>query len=102
MWLTSLHDILKKKTIRGAGLISGTSADGIDVAICDFSLENNSYKSHSLIAFDTFPYAQETKKTIQASHSLSVQQIAELDMRIGEEFANAITALSKDKKIDPQ
>jgi len=43
------------KKIMGIGLMSGTSLDGIDLAACNFWVENGKY-AFEIVAADTFPY----------------------------------------------
>ena len=49
----TIEKLAKKKKLRVAGLMSGTSADGVDVAIVD--IKDNGH-AVDLIAFKTFPY----------------------------------------------
>ena len=73
------------------GLMSGTSADGIDAALVDFSSDypklHASYYS---------PYSRELRERIHGLLSVSGNQIhalGELDIILGKEFAKAANAL---------
>lgn len=99
MWGEKIQEIAKKKTVRVAGLISGTSADGIDVALCDFNLTDGEYHSYTPLGFHTERYDPELKKMIGAPHSLSVRDVAELDIKIGKSFADALSAVAKRSKV---
>jgi anhydro-N-acetylmuramic acid kinase len=72
--------------MRVAGLISGTSADGIDVAVVDIT------DSIRVLAAKTIPYAPEVREAIlsvsnAASHTAT---IARLNFLLGELFAEAL------------
>jgi anhydro-N-acetylmuramic acid kinase len=72
--------------VRVAGLISGTSADGIDVAVVDIT------DSIEVVASKTIPYDQEVREAIlsvsnAATHTAT---IARLNFLLGEVFAEAL------------
>ena len=73
------------------GLISGTSADGIDVALADFS------PSPRLHASLTHPYPEELRKRIlalaQGDGRIALDELAALDIEIAREFALAAQRL---------
>jgi anhydro-N-acetylmuramic acid kinase len=77
--------------MRVIGLISGTSADGIDVATVD--LEGQGYEvSAHLIAGFTTPYSADLRQRILATcagHPLSLANLADLDEAIAQAFAQA-------------
>ena len=75
--------------MRVAGLISGTSMDGIDVAIAD--IEDRSLE---LIAHDTVPYANDVRAAILAVSNANTHTsaIARLNFLLGELFAEALIA----------
>lgn len=71
------------------GLISGTSADGIDAALCEISGSGDS--SHvELLAFECAPYAPELRARILAACAghANTPEIARLNVEIGRAFAN--------------
>lgn len=75
--------------MRVAGLISGTSLDGIDVAIVEVDEERL-----RLLAFDTVPYAPDVRAAVVAvSNALThTGAIARLNFLLGELFAEALIA----------
>jgi anhydro-N-acetylmuramic acid kinase len=83
--------------MRIAGLMSGTSADGVDVAIID--IDNDKV---SVLAFDTFPYSAQLRRSILKlcnAQSGSVADVCHLNFVIGEVFAEAVTKLCKKSGI---
>ncbi len=81
--------------MRVIGLISGTSADGIDAALVD--LEGQGYDlSISLVDELTWPYPAELRQQILAlcaGEAVSLERLAELDDAVAQTFAQAAQAL---------
>ncbi|MEX0900638.1 MAG: anhydro-N-acetylmuramic acid kinase [Gammaproteobacteria bacterium] len=75
------------------GLISGTSADGIDTALVEFSDEG---PEATLVHARSYPYANELRAEIEAAvqaQQCPLAALARLDARIGDAFADAAAAL---------
>ncbi|MBP0031108.1 anhydro-N-acetylmuramic acid kinase [Roseofilum sp. Guam] len=73
------------------GLISGTSADGIDAALVEISGEGYELKV-DLIAGETYAYPEELQReilAIAAGTSLSLPQLAAVDDKIAQAFSQA-------------
>jgi anhydro-N-acetylmuramic acid kinase len=71
--------------VRVAGVMSGTSLDGIDVAIVDIS-----GKRIRTVAHSTTPYSSATRKRILAART--PRDISRLNFELGELYAKAIAA----------
>ena len=73
--------------MRVAGLISGTSVDGIDVAVCDITDD-----SLKLVASGTVPYPPDVRTAILriSNATAHVGEISRLNFLIGELFAAAL------------
>jgi anhydro-N-acetylmuramic acid kinase len=71
-----------------AGLISGTSVDGIDVAVVDLAQVGRPV----LLAFTSVPYPADVRKAILAISNASAHtaDIARLNFLVGELFAEAV------------
>ena len=83
-----------KNKLRVIGLMSGTSADGIDVAVVD--IKNSRLK---VLAFDTFAYPPSVRRAILDIERASVAEICRLNFVIGRLFADAAVKLCRRKKI---
>jgi anhydro-N-acetylmuramic acid kinase len=73
--------------MRVAGLMSGTSLDGIDVAIVDIER-----RRHRLVSFTTRPYPARVRRMILAVSNTDThtREIARLNVLLGELYAAAI------------
>jgi anhydro-N-acetylmuramic acid kinase len=83
--------------MRIAGLMSGTSADGVDVAIIDIDKDKV-----SVLAFDTFAYSDELRRDVLrlcGNQSGSTADICHFNFVIGEVFAESVIRLCKKSGI---
>jgi anhydro-N-acetylmuramic acid kinase len=93
----SIEKLIKKKMLRVAGLMSGTSADGVDVAVIDIN-----EKSFELIAFNTFAYPVTLRKAIFMlfqPQTARLDDICHYNFTLGEIFAESVIKLCKIKNI---
>ena len=81
------------------GVMSGTSLDGIDIALCEVDST-----SCTLLASHEYPFDKELKDTILAAISspITLAFLGQLDSRLGELFANAIVSFMDENKIAPK
>lgn len=81
------------------GLISGTSADGIDAALVRFR------PALELVLARTYDWAPALREQLvalgQQSIRLSLDEVGELDTRIGQAFAAAARAVLDEAHVDP-
>ena len=88
--------------MRVAGLMSGTSADGVDVAIVDIGPRDRGPRGHEisvrLRAFRTFPHPAALRRRIFAifdPETARVDDLCDLNFALGEAFASALIRLSR-------
>jgi anhydro-N-acetylmuramic acid kinase len=87
----------QKETMRVAGLMSGTSADGVDVAIVDIGRGGV-----SVLAFDTFSYPRTLRQRILAvcdPQTARLDEICHLNFVVGEVFSQALIRLTESSSI---
>ena len=80
-----------KMRLRVAGLMSGTSADGVDVAIVDIR-----GRKVDVLAFETFAYSSGMRRSILdlcQPETARVDEICHLNHALGEVFAEAVVTL---------
>jgi anhydro-N-acetylmuramic acid kinase len=86
-----------KKNLRVAGLMSGTSADGVDTAIVDIH-----GRGVRVLAFDTYPYRADLQREILGlcrPESARLDQICHYNCVLGEVFAEAVVRLCDESGI---
>jgi anhydro-N-acetylmuramic acid kinase len=99
--LELLYKIAQKPTRTIVGLMSGTSLDGLDVALCEISGagENTTVQ---LIQFDTVDYSEDIKteiRTVFAKETIDFQKLVLLNEWIGRLHATMILDCLKAWKI---
>ncbi|MRX41982.1 anhydro-N-acetylmuramic acid kinase [Flavobacterium sp. LC2016-23] len=90
--IRALHEIAQKKTRKILGLMSGTSLDGLDIALCEISGagENTAVK---ILEFETISYTEDIKTEIRkvfAKKTVDFQHFALLNEWIGLLHANMV------------
>ena len=86
-----------------AGVMSGTSADGIDVAIVDISGSGREYNFKlRLVAQHHLAYLPAVRQAVLAAmnaKSISVAELSRLNFLLGELYADAVRAAQKKSRI---
>jgi anhydro-N-acetylmuramic acid kinase len=94
---TPFNSITQKERLRVIGLISGTSADGIDAVAVDVEA-----RAVQVLAFKTFPYSPPVRKALFGlfnPETSSVDDICHLNFVLGDLFADAAIALCAEAGI---
>ena len=92
-----LYDILKKPVRRVVGLMSGTSADGVDAALVEISGKDEDL-SVNLVAFENISYPDEIRLRIFelfTPQTSTVEKIGHMNFLLGEIFAEAALSVIK-------
>ncbi len=84
----------QNKKVRVCGIMTGTSLDGIDVAVCDFWIENGK-KKFELVCFETFPLSNQIKFKILeiCSEKILVSDISNMNYLLAKLYYNSISSL---------
>lgn len=95
--LQALYQIAQKPTRRIIGLMSGTSMDGLDVALCELSGASETTKV-KLLKFETVVYTDDIKSEIRqvfAKRTIDFQHLALLNEWIGILHADMVLSCLK-------
>jgi anhydro-N-acetylmuramic acid kinase len=101
--LQKLFDIAQKDEKLAIGLMSGTSLDGLDIALCKFS-GNGLRTKFSLLNFTTIPYPDAFKKEVQqvfAKKTADLEKVCLLNEYIGAYHAELILQALKGWQVEP-
>jgi anhydro-N-acetylmuramic acid kinase len=101
--IESLYKIAQKTTRTIIGLMSGTSLDGLDVALCEISGSEKETRV-SLKQFKTIPYSEEIKAEIRkvfAKKTIDFQHLVVLNEWIGILHANLVLDCLQEWNIAP-
>src|ERR1700679_3414847 len=97
----------KAKAMLVAGVMSGTSADGVDVAICRVSppLREGGTARVKVLGHRAFPYSAEIRAAVLAAMDAkrtSAAEMSRLNWRLGEVYAECVAATAAELKLKPQ
>jgi anhydro-N-acetylmuramic acid kinase len=82
------------------GLMSGTSLDGVDIAICNFKEAISGWK-YDLLYAKTFPYDAHWHKQLENAYYSNGRELIELDRTFGDYLAQQINSAIAESKIAP-
>lgn len=114
-WIERVSRLMKAKAMTVAGIMSGTSADGVDVAVVRITPPRDSRKNNDaarmvypvnprlkLIAHEGFPYPAALRRAVLVAmnaDSISTAELARLNWRLGLAYAEAVRATLTRHKI---
>jgi anhydro-N-acetylmuramic acid kinase len=94
--LQELLRIQHKNPKKVIGLMSGTSADGIDACLVEIS-GSGVHSKINILAFETYPYDEATRTTILEActpEAGTIDKICRLNFDLGKLFANAVKCIA--------
>lgn len=89
---------VRPKRMFVAGVMSGTSTDGVDVALCRIAPGGNGAPKIKLIGHSGFRYSKTIRAAVLAAmdaRSISVADVSRLHWRLGEIYADAVESAAK-------
>jgi len=95
--MLSLQDVGDLRERRVAGLMTGTSMDGLDVAIC--RIEPGDRLVFELLAFETVPMPDDLRQSLAPERLTDIATIARINQRLGTYFADALDKVAGQDRI---
>lgn len=84
---------------KALGVMSGSSLDGVDLALCTFTLKDDRW-SFSLDDGCTVPYTAAFQERLQATMAGSALELARLDRDLGDMIGNACKEFLRGRPVD--
>jgi anhydro-N-acetylmuramic acid kinase len=85
-----------------AGVMSGTSLDGVDVAVAELTGEEESPNEASLVGFRTVPYGEPFRDRLAtAVEGARADELCRLNFELGRRFAGAVEITLADLALAP-
>lgn len=98
--LLRLIEIAQKPTRTILGLMSGTSLDGLDLALCSFR-----WKKPQLLQFKTIDYSDELRvriRAIQSKQEVNLQDVCILHTELAHYYADLILETLQEWDVEPE
>ena len=86
-------------TYRLLGLMSGSSLDGLDLALCHFGLQEGKVAHWEIEQAETVPYPASWVKKLRSAPELSGRQLVELDYQYGHFLGKCCKRFLKKHKV---
>lgn len=89
---------MKAQAMVVAGVMSGTSADGVDVALCRIGPGRGGIARVKLIGHAEFPYSKKLRAAVLAAmdaRAMAVADMSRLHWRLGEVYADAVESAER-------
>lgn len=93
-----LERVARKQARTIVGLMSGTSVDGVDAALCEVSGTGTTTKA-KLIAYRTLPFPPDVRAKIHEVFNGNVRQVCEANFVLGEIFAQAVIEIAREAAV---
>lgn len=81
------------------GLMSGTSGDGLDVALCQFQKKNS--WNYEIIQAESIPFPDSLNRNLQTSHQLTALELQLLDVDFGRWVGREVKAFCERHQANP-
>ncbi len=95
------HEKMEQNNWTTIGIMSGTSLDGVDLCLCDFSKQDEQWR-FKILHSHTYPYPKELEDKLTFNENLSATELINLDHELGLYFGGLVLKFLKDFKFAKQ
>jgi len=88
------------ETYSALGIMSGSSLDGVDLTLCEFT-RNSSIWSFNIIKAITYPYPEEWRIKLLSLHKKKNEEILVTDLHYGQFLGELVNKFLNDNSIKP-
>ena len=88
------------ETYSALGIMSGSSLDGVDLTLCEFT-RNNSIWSFNIIKAITYPYPEEWRIKLLSLHKKKNEEILVTDLHYGQFLGELVNKFLNNNSIKP-
>lgn len=82
------------------GVMSGSSLDGLDIALCEFNLQRESLQ-WKIASAKTVSFSDEMREALKNANEGSIEQLFTLDQQLATFIANKVVKLCSDADFNP-
>ena len=89
------------RKMTGIGVMSGTSLDGLDIALCEFLLSDDKTNKikYTILSAETFHYQKEWKHRLESAHLSDAASLWKLHVDFGHYIGERINSFLTDNKV---
>ena len=91
------HSLTQMKIV---GVMSGSSLDGLDLVLCDFTLGLDGTVAHELMKMATIPFESSMMVRLMAATALSAKELHHLDTALGQYIGETILDFLDGSHVD--
>lgn len=90
------------RTVRALGTMSGTSLDGLDLCLAEFSAPHGAmaFWNHRILRTETVPYSADWRRILSHSHLLPQHELWQLDVLYAKWMATQVKRFLKRETVD--
>ncbi|MCG8698854.1 MAG: anhydro-N-acetylmuramic acid kinase [Bacteroidales bacterium] len=95
-----MKELFEKKQVNALGLMSGTSMDGLDLALCSFVKEEDGRWDYKIVKAETIPYTSDIINLLNSAYDCGGAELVYFDSCYGEYLGYQVTDFLNKHKLN--